>query len=314
MQTLSPVDLNRIQVDQDTFLGRTLVLGVTTSRLPQRIAPSLAMYLRDAGTEYARRFRNGIALSSELLAVGVRRIVACMDVGLREISGDDLNRAVDLIEPSRFEEFRRLGYRRFFDRLCEIRDGAREILRSPYVHLVGPDRMDLEEWATISPEAWTKRSEAEGREVLIVPDEEWEAFLRVRYLVSFLASLPRDDIAELVDRASGGPDFARILANLTLGLAIGADRLILTMEDVRRFQSECVQDGVLSPAVAARVRALVRKHLDAQGEDDAYKEYILDFIEEELDALQELVTRGMDPFECTIHLFLRGTAEETTSP
>jgi len=309
MQALSPVDLNRIQVDQDTFLGRTLVLGITTNRFPQRIVSALGMYLQSAGTEYARRFRDGIALSSDQLAMGVRRTVACMDVGLRELSEDDLNRAVDLTEPARFEELRRLGYQRLFDRLREIRDGAREILGSPYVHLIGTDRADLEEWATISPEGWTKRSEVEGREVLVAPDEEWEAFRWVDHCVRFLGSLPKADIAQLVERAAEGADFSRILANLTLGLAIGADRLILTLEDIRRFQAECVRDGALSSTVAPRVRMLVRGHLDAHSEDDAYKEYILGFVEEELDALQELVTRGMDPFECTVHFFLRGGAE-----
>lgn len=310
MRALSPVDLNRIQVDQDTFLGRTLVLGITTNRLPERIVPPLAMYLQNAGTEYARRFRSSIDLSSDLLAMGVRRTVICMDAGLREASEEDLSRAVELIEPARFEEFRTLGYRFLFDRLREIRDGSREILRSPWVQLLRTERADLEEWATISPEAWTKRAEAEGRAVFIDPDDEFEAFRIVRYQAAFLASMPRHEIAELLEHTVEGIDFARILASLTLGLAIGADGVVLTMEDIRRFRSECTEDDGLSPAAATRVRTLVRRHLDAHSDEDAYKECITGLVEEELNALRELVGRGMDTFECTIHFFLQEGMEE----
>ena len=304
MNKLSGVDLNRIQVDRDTFLGRALEVGLSLDKLPTRLMEALAIYLKAVATQYARRFRRGIKISKDLLEEGIRRTVVCMDVGLRDLSEGDLNKAVERIEPSRFEEIRKRGQEIIFEQLRTMRETSRGILGSPYGKFLLLEEDILRGWSTITPEKWTKRDVFGEEEVEVDLDAEYAEFQRIVHKASFLKSLPGHLIADLLRCAPQGAEFSRIISNMVIALAIGHGRLVLRMEDVERFQSSCFKDSEFFPEIRERIRNALQRHLNAHSDDGVYQEYITGVVESRLEAVQMLVAQGLQEIECSSHFLL----------
>jgi hypothetical protein len=304
MNELSRVDLNRIQVDQDTFLGRALEAGVALDKIPPRVTESLAIYLRATATQYARRFRRGIKISKDILEEGLRRIVICMDMGLRDLSKGDLNRAVENVEPSRFEEIRRRGYEIIFERLRTMRDTSEKILGSPQSKFLLLEEDTLRGWSTITPERWTKRDPFGGEEIEVGPDTEYAEFQRIVYKASFLESLPAHLTSDLLRCAPQETEFLQVITNMVIALAIEHGNLVLRKEDIQRFKSGCFRDGKLLPEIRKRIRNALQRHLNTQGDDQIYKEYIARIVESQLEAVQESMAQGLEEIKGLNHFLL----------
>jgi hypothetical protein len=274
MNALTKPDLNRLPVDEQAFLARALELGVRLRRLPEPLLDALNAYLQGAAFQHARRFRTGIKVRAEDLSRGVRRIAVCLDAGLKAEAQDDLNAALDLLLPDRFEALRKRGWEIVHAHLIEMQKAAVHILKSPYRGLLKGDGSRLRRWATICADDCSAEDADGAREEMDLV-AEFAAFRRVELQARFLASLPRPLVRGLPEAQRRSWGFEEVVQAVILALATEGQDLVLNDQATARLRDLCDVDGALNAGAREKVERLLRGHLLAHSDEEEYLVFIL---------------------------------------
>ncbi len=254
-------DLNQFPFEADSFLGKALAAGRQYEQLPEYLGDVLMAYLRVQSLAFAQRYRTGIALGRERLERGLKQAFACVELGLEERSGGDLNQAVALLASGDLEALRRCGWEEALGRLARIRAQARAWGHCPELPFLREHKEQLRQWGQLVPESWTSCG-PQGQEIWLDPRQEYLRFQELEGRVLFLQSLPTASLEGLLRAAPGGRDFAEVLRQLILVLALGREHLVVTSREVEQFRQTCFTAGKLLPAVKEQVLGLFATHLE----------------------------------------------------
>lgn len=297
MNRLARVDLDRFRIDSESFLGQAIALGVRFEKLPGDAPEAMLAYLQMAGMTFAQRYRVGIGISRDRFEWGVRQALVCMELGLEDRAGGDLNAAVDLLAGGDFEVFRERGWEIAFFRLAEMRETSASLLKRPEAAFLQRHLKDVGRWARLTPETWTMPPGADGEEEERVdPLKDYAAFREVKARVDFLRSLPQAAFRELGRTAGGGAAFEDLLRNLILSLALDLETLTPGAAQAAEFRSRCFQGGAMRPQARERVLRLVEDHLRSAVDDAAARAQMRDEVAAELSVLEEASEAGMEAF------------------
>lgn len=129
-QLLRP-DLNALGVDADSFLGRAVTLGQQYGKLPDGFLEGLKQYVRLRALTQAQRQRSGIRLGHDAVERAVRQCLRCLDLGLADQAGHDVNAAIERLVAGDFESIRRRGWELAWARLATMRTQARSWTQAP---------------------------------------------------------------------------------------------------------------------------------------------------------------------------------------
>ncbi len=271
---LAKLDLNRLHVDEKTFLGRVLELGIRLGRFREPFQESLIAYLQSAAIQHAQRFRKGIKAGKEDLTRGAKRAAVCLDAGLIHESQGDLNAAIDLLRPDRFESIRMRGWENVHRRLTDMGNSAGAILRTNYTGLLKGEMKRLRRWTTIRPDDCSAVDDDGQREDLDLL-QEFEDFRRVEWQARFIGSLPRALLDRLPVAARRSWGFDQVMKAVVHSLATDHPDLLLNDEAERRLTGMRGADGILTSKVREKTENLLRAHILADYDDSEYIDYIL---------------------------------------
>ncbi len=274
MNALTKLDLNRLPVDEQAFLARALELGVRLGRLPEPLIEALSVYLQGTAVQHARRFRTGIKVRKEDLFRGVRRVAVCLDAGLKEEAQGDLNAAVDLLRPDRFETLRKRGWEIVYAHLTEMQRAAVRILKSPHRGLLKGDGKRLRQWATIRPDDCSSEDADGVREEMDLV-AEFAEFRRVELQARFLDSLPRSLVRGLPEAVRRSWGFEEILRAVIRALVTDSEDLILDDPTRVRLRDLCDAGGALNADAREKVERLLRDHLLTHSDEADYLAFVL---------------------------------------
>lgn len=274
MNALTKLDLNRLSVDEQAFLARALELGVRLGRLPEPLLDALSAYLQGTALRHARRFRTGIKVRKEDLSRGVQRVAVCLDAGLKDEAQGDLNAAVDLLRPDRFEALRKRGWEIVHARLKEMQRAAVRILKSPYRGLLKGDGNRLRRWATIRPDDCSAEDADGAREEMDLVAESAD-FRRVELQARFLGSLPGPLVRGLPEAQRRSWGFEEVIRAVIRALATDGEDLILDDQTRARLRDLCDAGGGLNAGAQEKVERLLRDHLLAHSDDAEYLAHVL---------------------------------------
>lgn len=275
MNTLTKLDLNRLPVDEQAFLARVLELGVRLGRFPEPFLEALSAYLQGAAVQHARRFRTGIKIGQEDMTRGIRRVAVCLDAGLKDEAQGDLNAAMDLLRPDRFESLRKRGWEIVHIRLTEMQKAAIRILRSSYRGLLKGEGKRLRRWVTIRPDD-ASADDADGQREEMDLVAEFAEFRRVELQARFLGSLPKPLVRGLPEAVRRSWGFDQVMRGVVLALASHHEALVLDDQAKARLRDLCDADGALKAEAQEKAERLLRAYLLAHSDDAEYLAYILE--------------------------------------
>ena len=297
MNRLAKLDLDRLRIDSESFLGQAIALGVRFEKLPENAPEAMLAYLQTAGMTFAQRYRMGIGISREGLEQGVWQTLVCMELGLEDRAGGDLNAAVDLIAGGDFEVFRKRGWEIAFFRLEEMRETSASLLERPEAAFLQRHLKDAGRWAHLTPETWTIPPEADGEDKeRIDPLKDYAAFREVKARMDFLRSLPQAAFRELGRTAGEGAAFEDLLRNLILSLTLDLETLTPDAGQAAEFRSRCFKGGAMRPQAREKVLRLVEDHLKSAVDGEAARAQMRDEVAAELLVLEEAAEAGMEAF------------------
>lgn len=288
MNPLARLDLSRFQIDDESFLGQAIALGVRFEHLPPQISDALLGFLRAKGLYYGQRNRSGIAIARDGLERGVRQALICLDVGLRVAAEGDLNAAVEVLKKGDFEALRKEGYSLAFFQLEDIRKGSLGLLTRNTAAFLQVEHQNLKRWSTLVPETWTRPpDDLEEEDQLVDPRTDYGLFLQTEARMDFLNSIPNEALNQVQQVVSDGRSFDGLLRNLILALAIDSEKLLPTSGDIARFGQDCFAEGQMQPEVREKVLHLMDRQLEASVADGPYRVAIRNAVEEEIAFLEE---------------------------
>lgn len=297
MTGIATVDLAQFRIDEESFLGQTLSLGVQYRKLPEHAGDAMRSYLRAQSMSHAARTRHGIALSKGDLERSVRQAMVCLEIGLREAAEGDLNRAVDCLAEGDFEALRQRGYQTAFKRLEEMKGVAAALAEAIPGGLLRVERTELEELGQLVPETWIRPAQDEDDEVALVdPLKDVERFRLLRSRAEFLVALPEALLQELDDAAGDEGAWDAFLRNLVLALALDLETLVPESGDVARFESDCFEDGAMRDEVREKVVGQVAERLNALDFDPETAAVLREDVENEIVRLESAAGIGMEGF------------------
>jgi hypothetical protein len=269
MNPLARLDLRKFRVDSESFAGQALDLGVKFRKLDKDVADGLLVFLRLKGTELGRKNRTGIGITNDLLTRAVRQVLACIDLGLLDLSGGDLNMAVDLLKSGDYEEFRKKGYECAFNRLQEMKDTCESIAARPESAFLPDEQRRIGAWASLAPESWLCPDlEDEGKERVVDPVKDFDAFRELKSRMDFLRTVPWKVLDQLKEGVGDEGSFSGLVRNLILSLAVDKADLVHRSEDIESFHRTCFTDGGLRENIRKKVLSLVKQQLSAEVEEE----------------------------------------------
>jgi hypothetical protein len=296
MTGIATLDLARFRIDEESFLGQAVALGMRFRKLPEHAGDALLTYLRAQSMTHAARTRHGIALSKEDLERSVRQAMVCMELGLVEAADGDLDRAVDCIVAGDFDSLRKRGYQSAYDQLEKMRTISARLAEVIPGGLLKVERSDLERWGQLIPETWIRPAEEGENEVVLVdPLKEGVAFERAKARAELLVSLPSALLEELDEVAGDEGTWDAILRNLILALAQDRQTLVPEREDVARFESDCFEGGAFVPAVREKVLTQMEERLERLEFDDEVAAGIMLDLQDEIQRM-ESISSGLEGF------------------
>ncbi|MBI2501913.1 MAG: hypothetical protein HYW07_01605 [Candidatus Latescibacteria bacterium] len=293
MKSLILPDLNQIPFEADSFLGRALGLGMQFERLPEHATDVVMAYLRAQSLAFAQRYRTGIALGRERLERGLKQAFVCVELGLEECSGGDLNQAVGLLAGGELEALRKRGWEQALARLGQMRAQSRTWSHCREVLFLREHRDQLRQWSQLVPESWTTR-DLEGQEVWLDPRREYLCFQELESRLVLLRSLPVASVEELLQAAPGGGSFADVLRQLVLVLALGLEQLAAKPGEVVRFRQTCFTAGKMLPAVKDQVLGLFAEHLEKTMPAGRGNAAITQALRAQIDALEQAAPEKLE--------------------
>ena len=300
MKTLARMDLDRLRMDSESFLGQAIELGVRFKKLPEHTADAMLGYLRVTATSTARRHRTGIAVAREDLERGVRQALISMELGLEDAAGGDLNVAVSLLSDGSFEAFRKRGWEIAFSRLETMRDASRSLLEQTGTLLLKAFLPDVRRWSRLVPGTWAVPPEEDNDgEGTVDPLKDYAAFREVRARLAFLRPLSEEMLQQLLGATDDAAGFEDLLRNLILSLALNLKTLLPGRTQVEAFRTHCFEEGKMLPEVREKILYLVGRQLEAEVEDRAQRQAIRREVEAEMELLEQVSSEPMGGFFIT---------------
>lgn len=294
MNPLARLDLSRFQIDDESFVGQAIALGVRFEKLPPQISDALLGYLRAKGLTYGQRNRTGIAMSREGLERGVRQALICLDIGLRDQAQGDLNVAVDILAQGDFESIRKNGYERAFFQLHEIRKGSLALLTRTTATFLQTEHRNLKRWSSLVPETWTRPADdLEDEEQLVDPRSDYGLFQETEARMDFLNSIPNDALRNLEQLVTDGRSFDGLLRNLMLALSLDLESLLPSQEHIAHFENTCFDEQRLKPEIRDKVLHLMDRQLEASVDDGTWREAIRDAFLDEITFVEDSLVGGL---------------------
>jgi hypothetical protein len=262
--SLSTIDIGQFLIDEHSFLGQTIKLGIDYNLLPPNADDALHMYLQTRTMAFGQRNRTGIAIGREEMEQGVFQTTVCLEIGLLDLSEGDANRAVEQVASGDFEGLRKHGWELAFFMLKEVQDeGGLFPKRRESAFL--QDYSDYaRRWAHTSPETWLcSYPEDEDGPTIANPLKTYESYQDLSIRVRLLKSLPSEVLKRFGSAAGTKGPFGEVLRNMILSLFIGSDHLVATPDDVTTFVSLLGKEGVSDGGVVASLRKQIAEHGDA---------------------------------------------------
>lgn len=297
MNPLAKLDLSRFQIDDESFVGQAIALGVQFNKLPPQTSDALLGFLRAKGLYYGQRNRSGIAIARDGLERGVRQALICLDMGLRHLAEGDLNHAVELLAHGDFEATRKEGYQIAFFQLEEIRKGSVALLTRSTAEFLQEEHRNLKRWSTLVPETWTRLpDDLEEEAQLVDARSDYGAFLQTQARMDFLNSIPNEALNQLQQMVSDGRSFDGLLRNLILALSLNLESLIPSFEEMTQFGQTCFVDGVMRTEIRDKVSQLMDRQLENSVLDGPYREGIRAAVQEEIDFFEQVSGEDMAGF------------------
>lgn len=293
MDKLAQPDLNQIPFEADSFLGKTLAAGRQYERLPEYLGDVLMAYLRAQSLAFAQRYRTGIAIGRERLERGLKQAFVCVELGLEERSGGDLNQAVGLLADGDLESLRKRGWELALARLTQMRAQTRAWDQCREVFFLRENNDQLRQWRQLVPESWTTR-DLEGQEIWLDPCRDYLCFQGLESRLVFLRSLPAASLEGLLQAAPGGRNFADVLRQLVLVLALGLEQLVVEQSEVVCFQHTCFTAGKMLPAVKDQVLGLFVAHLEKTLPAGRENAAIIQVLHAQIDALEQAAPEKLE--------------------
>lgn len=293
MSNLLRPDLNQVPLDADSFLGRAIGLGRQYERLPDRFLDTLMAFLRIRGREQAQRRRTGIRMGRENLEGGIRQAVICLELALEEESGEDADRAVEVLAQGEFELLYKRGWELAAARLIEMRTGASQLRRRGEAIWMQEFTAQVRTWAGIVPESWTG-TDQEGEEVRIDPQEEFATFQQIGARLALLRSLPREAMRELLEVEPEGGSFARLMRRMILAVGLERESLVVDEEQRRRFAETCMAGGKLRAEIREKIANQIGEHLERALTEERDRALIAGEVDEALAELEGLTAEDLD--------------------
>jgi hypothetical protein len=287
---LNTIDISGFLVDEHSFLGQTIKLGIDYNQLPPDADDSLRMYLQSYTMMFGQRNRTGIAIGREELEQGVFQATVCLEIGLIDQSGGDANKALEIVATGDFESLRKLGWELAFFRLKEMQDEAQLFPKRREAAFLQDYADPVRRWAYTAPQTWlcTDPDEEDGP-TIADPAKAYETFQDLALRVALLKSLPPDALKRFGSAAGSRGPFSEILKNLILSLVLGKESLVATVEDVALFEN-MISSKASSPdglnTLADRFRQQVGEGVDPSVADR--------FIRSVRAEVRELVAFGSD--------------------
>ena len=278
MSSIARPDLNLLRADLDSLLARALALGLQHGRLPNAVSDVLMAYLRMRGLAYAQQYRTGIAVGRERLERGIRQALICVDIGLEQEAGGDVEVAISILEKGRFEELRKRGWELAFGRLTEMVQQSRGFQEQPELRFLLEEQVAVDRWRRIVPETWTIQADEEDQ---IDPRSEYEEFVALQTRMRFLQSLPSGRLDRLAKSAAAGMTFAELLRSLIVALALDREELTAGRKVEARFQA-CFVDGALGEEYRQKVLSMVAEQANRIFADPKRRDQIVDEVGAEI--------------------------------
>ncbi|MBT3603757.1 MAG: hypothetical protein HN521_11875 [Candidatus Latescibacteria bacterium] len=297
MNPLARLDLSRFQIDDESFVGQAIALGVQFNKLPPQTSDAMLGFLRAKGLYYGQRNRSGIAIARDGLERGVRQALICLDMGLRNLAEGDLNKAVELLGQGDFEATRKEGYQLAFFQLEEIRKGSLALLTRPTAEFLQEEHRNLKRWSTLVPETWTRLpDDLEEEAQLVDARSDYGAFLQTQARMDFLNSIPNEALNQLQEMVSEGRSFDGLLRNVILALSLNLESVIPSFEEMVQFGKTCFVDGQMQPEIRDKVSQLMDRQLESSVLDGPYREQIRTAVQEEVDFFEQVSGENMAGF------------------
>lgn len=297
MTGIATLDLAQFRIDEESFLGQAVSLGIRFRKLPDHTAEGLLNYLRVRSMTHAGRTRHGIALSKDDLARSVRQAMVCVELGLLEAAEGDLNQAVDCLAEGDFESLRKRGYETAYDMLDEMRGTSERLAEAIPGGLLKAERVDLERWGKLVPETWTTPAE-EGEEgdTVVDPMRDIGSFGHASARAELLLSLPPHVLSELDEVVGDEGTWDAVVRNMILAVGLDRETLLPEPEDVLLFESTCFDEGGLRPAIGDKVRGQFTTRLESLDVSAEAADAILGAVENEIQLMELSVPDGLAAF------------------
>ena len=297
MNELARLDLERFRIESESFLGQALALGMRFDKLPDSAGDAVQSFLQQEATRFARRYRSGIGIPKDALERGVRRAVVCLELGLADAAGGDLNAAVGVLEKGDFDALRTRGWELAFRRLEDMREASHSLLKQPEAALLQDSMREVRRWARLVPETWEIGGSSDDEEPASVdPLRDYAAYRNLRCRLSIVEAVPRPVKKELRSAAGGGCAFGDLLRNVILSVALDLESLVPDVALVERFQRDCFDGGTMRPEVRAKVLRLVGEQIQAGADDAEARAKVLEDVEAEIATLEAASTSKMAGF------------------
>lgn len=297
MNPLARLDLSRFRIDDESFVGQAISLGVRFDKLPPQTSDALLGFLRAKGLYYGRRNRSGIAIARDGLERGVRQALICLDMGLQNLSRSDLNEAVDLLSKGDFEAIRKEGYQIAFEQLEAIRKGSLGLLTRPTASFLQEEYQILKRWSTLMPETWTRPpDDLEEEAQLVDARTDYVSFLQTQARMDFLNSVPNEALSQLQASVSEGRSFDGLLRNMILALSLDLETLTPSSEEMTQFGQTCFVNGIMRPQVRDKVMQLMDRQLETSALDMPYRSEIRAAVEEEISFFEQVAGEELAGF------------------
>jgi hypothetical protein len=289
MNPLARLDLSRFQIDDESFVGQAIALGMRFNKLPSQTSDALLGFLRAKGLYYGQRNRSGIAIARDGLERGVRQALICLDMGLKDTSQGDLNTAVELLAQGDFEAIRKNGYQIAFFQLQEIRKSSLALLTRPTATFLQEEHRNLMRWSTLVPETWTRPPDDLEEEAMLVDVRtDYGVFLQTQARMDFLNSIPNEALNQLQQSVSDGRSFDGLLRNLILALALDLETLLPSAMEIERFRETCFEQNKIRPEIRDKVLHLMDRQLEASVLKAFHRSEIRTSVEDEIEFLEQV--------------------------
>lgn len=281
------VDLDKLRVESEGFLGQAIALGIRYGKLSEHTPDVLMAYLRSTGIRFGRRYRTGIAVSRDVLEQGVGKTLVSLELGLAIVSEQDLNRGVDLLAEGDFEKIRKRGWEEAYARLEEMGSVCRSIHGMPESRLLRDYASRIDRWSRVVPETWMVSGGDDEDAVQVDPLRDYARFRELYARLNFIRLLPSSVLqpfAEAVDEC-GFSDFVR---HLILALALDLETLVPGAREISAFETDCLGPEGVSFWARDKVTTKANEMAHRAVDDSHLRMLLMQDVEDEMASLAVL--------------------------